>query len=139
VSLIGGYSYNDTRYTESNVYIKNSRLRYNPQHTGNLSVYYTFTQIDFLKGLNIGFTSQYVGNRVAGRSTRTNVESDVYKLMTIPDYFLFNASVGYSKNNISLRVKISNLLNELSYNVHDDNSVNPIAPRQFSATISYKL
>jgi iron complex outermembrane recepter protein len=139
VSIIGGYSYNDTRYTESNVYIKNSRLRYNPQHTANLSVFYAFTQFDFLKGLNVGFTSQYVGDRVAGRSTRTNVENDTYKLIAIPNYFMFDASVGYSRNNISLRVKVSNLLNELSYNVHDDNSVNPIAPRLFSATLSYKL
>ena len=38
-----------------------------------------------------------------------------------------------------MRVKLANLLNELSYNVHDDNSINPIAPRNFSATLSYKL
>jgi iron complex outermembrane receptor protein len=138
VSVIAGYSFNDTRYTKSNVYINNSRLRYNPQHTANMSIYYTFEE-KFLRGLNLGFTSLYVGDRVAGRSTRTNVSNDTYKLMTIPNYFQFDFSAGYTVNHVTLRLKISNLFNQLSYNVHDDNSVNPIAPRLYSATVSYKF
>jgi len=137
VSIIAGYSYNDTRYTESNIYEENSRLRYNPNHTANLSIYYTFQQ-SLLNGFNFGFTSFYVGDRVAGRSTRLTVPNDTYKLMSVPDYFQFDASVGYSKKNISARIKVSNVMNHLSYNVHDDNSVNPIAPRLVSATIAYK-
>jgi iron complex outermembrane receptor protein len=136
-TLLGGYSYNDTRYTESNIYAVNSRLRYNPMHTANLSLYYAF-QHKSLQGFNVGFTTQYIGERVAGRSTRLTVANDTYKLMTVPNYFQFDASAGYSKNNISVRIKVSNLLNEFSYNIHDDNSVNPIAPRQFSATVAYK-
>jgi iron complex outermembrane receptor protein len=136
-SLIAGYSFNDTRYTKSNIYINNSRLRYNPSHTANASVYYNFTGT--LKGLNAGIIGFYVGNRVAGRSTRTTIANDSYKLMTLPDYVLFDASIGYSFDPFSVRVKVSNLLNQLSYNVHDDNSVNPIAPRMFSTTISYKF
>ncbi len=138
-SIISGYSYNDTRYTKSNVYKDNSRLRYNPQHTANMSIYYAFTQNELLKGFNVGFTTFYVGERVAGRSTRLNVKDDSYKLMAIPNYFQFDLSTGYTRNNFSVRVKLSNLLNQLSYNVHDDNSVNPIAPRQFSTTVAYKF
>ncbi len=52
---------------------------------------------------------------------------------------LFDASLGYTYNRFSLRVKLANILDELSYNMHDDNSVNPIAPRNFAATFSYKL
>ena len=55
--------------------------------------------------------------------------------MPLPDYFLFDVSAGYAVNKFSVRVKLTNLLNKLSYNVHDDNSVNPIAPRQFAATV----
>jgi iron complex outermembrane receptor protein len=91
-----------------------------------------------LKNFSLGFTTFYVGDRVAGRSTRKTVANDTYKLMEIPNYFLFDLSAGYTLQQVSLRVKVSNLLNELSYNVHDDNSVNPIAPRMFSATLSYK-
>jgi iron complex outermembrane receptor protein len=137
ISVIAGYSYNDTRYTESSQYINNSRLRYNPSHTANASVYYTFSN-SILKNFNVGFTTFYIGERVAGRSTRTTVANDTYKLMAVPNYFLFDLSAGYSFDQISVRAKVSNLLNELSYNVHDDNSVNPIAPRMFTATLSYK-
>jgi iron complex outermembrane receptor protein len=136
-SFIGGYSFNDTRYTKSNVFINNSRMRYNPSHTANASIYYAFSGA--LKGLNAGIIGFYVGDRVAGRSTRTNITNDTYKLMPIPDYFQLDASIGYSFNQFSIRTKVSNLLNQLSYNVHDDNSVNPIAPRMFSATVGYKF
>jgi iron complex outermembrane receptor protein len=136
-SIIAGYSYNDTRYTNSTQYVNGSRLRYNPSHTANASVNYLFT--NRLKGLTLGVIGLYVGDRVAGRSTRVTVQNDTYKLMTIPNYVQFDATAGYSLNTVTFKVKVSNLLNQLSYNVHDDNSINPIAPRLFSASISYKL
>ncbi|MBL7856784.1 MAG: TonB-dependent receptor [Cyclobacteriaceae bacterium] len=139
VSVIAGYSYNDTRYTESTIYEKNSRLRYNPNHTANVSMYYAFNQESFLRGFNVGVTTFYTGSRVAGRSTRLTVPNDSYKLMPLPDFFLVDATCGYTLKNVSIRIKVSNLLNELSYYVHDDNSVNPIAPRMFSATVAYSL
>jgi iron complex outermembrane receptor protein len=136
--FIVGYSYNDTRFTKSSQFIVGSRLRYNPSHTANASVYYKFEN-DLLKNLTLGFTTFYIGERVAGRSTRTNITNDSYKLMAVPNYFLFDLTAAYTVDRVSLRMKVSNVLNELSYNVHDDNSVNPIAPRQFSTTISYKF
>ncbi|RNI22360.1 TonB-dependent receptor [Rufibacter latericius] len=137
-SFIGGYSYNDTRYTKSNIYAKNDRLRYNPAHTANASVYYSFQNAS-LSGLNLGLSSFYAGDRFAGRNTRLTIQNDAYRLIDLPDYFLFDAHVGYNLQRLSLRLKMTNLLNKLSYNAHDDNSINPIAPRQFMATISYKL
>jgi iron complex outermembrane recepter protein len=137
-SIIGGYSYNDTRYTASNIFIVNSRLRYNPQYTANASIFYQFSD-KILRGASVGFTSLYVGDRVAGRSTRLTVANDAFKLMAVPDYFQFDVSAGYSVNNVSLRLKVANLLDKLSYNVHDDNSVNPIAPRNVAATLTYKF
>ncbi|CAN5473908.1 TonB-dependent siderophore receptor [soil metagenome] len=139
VQIIAGYSYNQTKYVKSNTYIKGSKLRYNPEHTANLSLYYTFSNRTVLKGFNMGITSYYVGKRVAGRSTRINVVNDTYKLFSIPDYVQVDASAGYSFEKISLRLKLSNLFNQLSYYIHDDNSVNPIAPRQASATLSFRL
>ena len=65
--------------------------------------------------------------------------NDTYKLMTIPDYVQLDASAGYTFNKISIRLKVANLFDKLSYYVHDDNSVNPIEPRQFAATFSFKL
>ncbi|HEX5168888.1 MAG TPA: TonB-dependent receptor [Cyclobacteriaceae bacterium] len=137
MSFIAGYSYNDTRYTKSTQYIVGSKLRYNPAHTANASMFYHFANTS-LRNLSVGFTTYYVGERMAGRSTQVTVPDDTRKLIPLPDYFLFDVTAGYMLQNVSIRVKVSNLLNELSYNVHDDNSVNPIAPRMFSATLAYK-
>jgi iron complex outermembrane recepter protein len=136
-SLMAGYSFNETKYTKSNIYIVNSLLRYNPNHTANASIYYTFSDTK-LKGLNLGLTAMYFGERVAGRSTRLTVANDVYKLIPVNAYTQIDASAGYNFTKFSIRAKVSNLLNEMSYNIHDDNSVNPIAPRQLSVTVGYK-
>lgn len=142
-SFITGYSYNHTAYTKSNIYENGSRLRYNPAHTANLSLFYNFSSAfgenTFLRGLNAGVTTYYVGDKLAGRNTRLNVVNDAFRLISIPNYVLFDASLGYTYDRVSVRVKMANILNELSYNLHDDNSVNPIAPRNFAATVSYKL
>ncbi|GAB2940946.1 TonB-dependent siderophore receptor [Hymenobacter coalescens] len=148
-TFIAGYSYNNTAYTKSNIYDNGSRLRYNPAHTANLSAYYTFNSLfadhTFLRGLNAGITSYYVGDKVAGRNPRKqydkdgNLIPDANKFITVPNYLLFDASVGYTYERFSLRVKAANLLDVLSYNMHDDNSVNPIAPRNYSATFAYKF
>ncbi len=138
-SLITGYSFNRTSYTKSNIYENGSLLRYNPAHTSNLSIYYAFSSKSILNGLNFGFTSLYIGDRMAGRNTRLTVTNDSYKMFPVPSYFQLDLSAGYRIERISLRLKVSNVLNKLSYNVHDDNSINPIAPRQLSVTISYKL
>jgi iron complex outermembrane recepter protein len=136
-SLMAGYSYNETKYTKSNIYIAGSLLRYNPNHTANASIYYTFSDTK-LKGLNLGLTAMYFGERQAGRSTRLTIKNDTYKLIPINAYTQIDASAGYNFTKFSIRAKVSNLLNELSYNVHDDNSVNPIAPRMASVTVAYK-
>lgn len=139
VSLIAGYSYNDTRYTKSNTYIVGSQLRYNPNHTANASLYYQFGKlnIDWLKGFNAGAGILYIGERMAGRSTRLTVANDAYTLIPLNAYTTVDASIGYSRNNTSLRVKMSNIFNSMSYNVHDDNSVNPIAPRIITVSVAH--
>jgi iron complex outermembrane receptor protein len=138
-SLIAGYSYNDTRYTRSNIYIEGSALRYNPQHTANLSLLYTCPDHYLLKGLTAGITVFYTGQRVAGRSTRLTVTNDTYKLMPVPDFTTVDLTLGYTKQQLGFRFKASNIFNVLSYYVHDDNSVNPIAPRQFGAAVVCRL
>ena len=139
--LLAGYSYNDTRYTKSNgansSVKEGDRLRYNPSHTANASLYYVFSNDNPLKGFSLGAGAFYVGNRMAGRNTTAT--NPTYKLMPLPDYTLLDLSVGYSADKYTVRFKLSNVFDKLSYNVHDDNSVNPIAPRQFAATFAYKL
>jgi iron complex outermembrane recepter protein len=138
-NLIAGYSYNDMRYTETKEYETDSRLRYNPAHTANANVFYSFGEKTYLKGLQLGAGAFYTGDRLAGRSTRTTVENDTHRLMPLPDFVTVDVNAGYVAKAFSVRVKLSNLFNQLSYYAHDDNSINPIAPRQFIATFSYKL
>lgn len=139
LSFIGGYSYNQTKYTESNTYIVGSELRYNPSHTANASLYYTFAEGSTLQGLNLGASLLYIGDRLAGRSTRLTVANDTYKLMPIDAFTQFDISAGYRFEKIALRFKVSNVFDVLSYYAHDDNSINPIAPRMFSLTTNIQL
>lgn len=138
-SFIGGYSYNETRYTKSNTYIVGSKLKYNPNHTANASLYYSFNNLKALRGFNAGLNVLYFGDRAAGRSTRVTVPNDTYKLMPIPAFTQVDANIGYVRNSVSVRLKVSNIFNVVSYHVHDDNSVNPIAPRMVAATVAFKL
>lgn len=138
-TVLAGYSYNDTRYTKANSknFQTGDRLRYNPAHTANAHIYYSVAPKTALRGFNLGFGAYYVGDRLAGRNPSTT--SPTNKLIPLPDYFLFDASAGYAAKKFSVRVKMTNLLDKFSYNAHDDNSINPIAPRQFAATVSYRL
>ena len=136
--IIGGYSYTKTTYTQSNTYIVGSELKYNPKNTANLSAAYTFTK-GTLKNVQLGFISSYVGERFAGRSTRLTVQNDTYKLIPLAPYFTHDIILGYDLNKWNFKAKLSNITNTLSYNVHDDNSLNPIAPFNFSINAQYNF
>ena len=131
--VTAGYSYNQTNYVKSNTYIEGSLLRYNPAHTGNLGLRYS------KNNFQVGLVSAYIGKRFAGRSTRIQVANDAYQLIELPEYVQMDVTLGYTYKNILLKGKIGNVGDVLSYNVHDDNSVNPIAPRNFSLNLIYLL
>jgi iron complex outermembrane receptor protein len=138
-SVIAGYSLNETKYTKSTIYGAGALLLYQPRNTANTSLSYEIQNHRIFKGLNFGLSGLYFGKRFAGRLTRLNVPNDTYRPIALPEYTTLDAMIGYSHDNFSIRMKISNIFNALSYNVHDDNSVNPIAPRLISATIAIKL
>jgi iron complex outermembrane receptor protein len=142
-NIIAGYSYNDMRYTGLNGNTVNGnkpgdRLRYNPAHTANASVFYSFSKESKLKGFYLGAGAFYIGDRLAGRNP-TNSPNNTNKLMPLPNYTTVDVNAGYALNSYAVRLKVSNLFDKLSYNAHDDNSINPIAPRLFTATFSYKF
>jgi len=137
-SFIGGYSYNDTRYTKSTMYEVGSKLRYNPAHTANVGATYSVLS-GRAKGLEAGFGVLYIGDRFAGRNTRLTVQNDAYRLIPLKGFTQVDLTCGYRFKKLGLRMKVSNLLNELNYFAHDDNSINPIAPRQFATTLNYRF
>lgn len=136
--VVAGYSFNETKYVESNTYIVGSLLRYNPKNTANLSFNYTI-ESGKLKGVNFGLINTYFGERYAGRSTQVTTQNDVRRLIYLEDYIQMDATLGYTFKRFSIRTKLSNVFNELNYNAHDDNSLNPIAPRNYSIALNYKF
>jgi iron complex outermembrane receptor protein len=138
LSILAGYSFNETKYIESNTYIEGSELRYNPKNTANFNVNYKI-ETGKLKGLNLGLINTYFGQRYAGRSTRLTVPNDTYKLIPLEDYIQVDATLSYTYKNWSIHTKLSNIFNELNYNIHDDNSLNPIAPSNYSVALNYKF
>ena len=137
LSVRSGYSYNETKYIESNTFVVGSFLKYNPNHTANMSVFYTFEKQ--LSGLQLGVLGTYFGTRYAGRSTRVQVANDAYRLVELPAFTQVDASAAYTFKQFTVRAKLGNIFNVLSYNVHDDNSVNPIAPRNYQLNLCYKF
>ena len=155
LNIIAGYSYNDTRVTKTTgtngSLIEGDRLVRTPQNTANLSFFYKLP-LGKLKGLTIGAVGSYIGDRLGGWNDRyvwtenKPITTPKTYTITIEDrdiplkgYATFDASVGYEWKKISILCKISNITNELNYTVHENYSVNPIAPRQFMTTIKYKL
>ncbi|WP_207536197.1 TonB-dependent receptor [Desertivirga arenae] len=146
LNFISGYAYNFMRFTKTgetlNSYIEGERLVGTTAHTANGSLFYTF-QRGRAQGLKLGASAFYTGKRNAGwnnqkdgKGGRTTTND---RLIPLSAYTTFDLSAGYSFRKFSLLAKVSNITDELSYIVHENYSVNPIAPRQFMTTLSYKF
>lgn len=147
LSIIGGVSYNNSVYLDTPEkigYIENQRLVRTPATTANLSVFYTFTQ--GIKGLKIGASAYYIGDRLAGwNDTKTGGNTSltgrngVSRVFEVKDYTTVALSAGYEWKKFMIQAKVGNLFDVENYNVHENYSVNPITPRNFYFTLTYKL
>jgi iron complex outermembrane receptor protein len=136
LSILAGYSFNETKYVDSDYFIEGSQLKYNPKNTANLNFNFNF-ETGKLKGLNFGLINTYFGTRYAGRPTRLQVAGDSRKLIYVKDFVQVDATLSYVCKKWAVRTKLSNVFNKLNYNIHDDNSLNPIAPRNYSVSLNY--
>lgn len=143
LSIIAGASYNHAVYLDTPAdfgYVENQRLVRTPATTANASVFYTFT--DFAKGLKLGASAYYVGDRIAGwndTKKTLNDRSGASRLLNVDDYITASLSAGYDWNKFSVMAKVGNLFDTVNYNYHENYSVNPITPRNFYVTLTYKL
>lgn len=148
LSIIAGYSYNDMRYTKTSglngSFIEGDRVARTPANTANLSFFYTLPT-GALKGLSFGAIGNYIGKRVGGWNSQYSTDLTKYpngiwdREIPLEGYTTIDASVGYEWKKFSILCKLSNITNELNYTVHENYSVNPIAPRQILASLKYKL
>ena len=146
LSIIGGISYNNSVYLDTPEdfgYVENQRLVRTPATTANASIFYKFTKQ--LKGLKVGAGAYYVGDRLAGwNDTKSGanslqVRNGISRTFELKDYVTVNATVGYDWNKFSIQGKVGNLFDTENFNVHENYSVNPITPRNYYFTLTYKL
>ena len=142
LNILAGYSYNNMRYTNIKTakgnYIEGERLVSTPEHTTNASIYYEFLNKE-LKGLKMGLTGQYVGNRLAGWNNKQGQAQNYDRLIPVKGFTTIDISAGYEYKRYELLLKISNLFNTYNYYVHENYSINPLAPRQILGTLSYRF
>lgn len=148
LNITAGYSYNDSRYSKTNKvnggFIEGDRLVRTPANTANLSFFYNIPS-GKLKGFSVGAIGNYIGDRFGGWNDQY-VVSATTGAVTINDrdipllgYTTIDVSAGYTHKKWSILCKISNITNELNYTVHENYSVNPIAPRQVMTSLKYKF
>ncbi|MDR6404541.1 MULTISPECIES: TonB-dependent siderophore receptor [Chryseobacterium] len=138
LSLIGGVSYNNAVYTKTpdNGFLEEQRLVRTPAVTANASAFYTFKS--FAKGLKIGATVFYTGDRKAGWNDVKN-QPQVTRMIDVEGFTTVDFSLGYEWKKFMIQGKVGNLFDVVNYNVHENYSVNPITPRNYYFTLTYKL
>ncbi|MCL1662959.1 TonB-dependent receptor [Elizabethkingia ursingii] len=143
LSLIGGISYNNSVYLDTPDtfgYVENQRIVRTPATTANFSAFYTLPK--YIKGLKVGASLYYIGDRLAGwndTKATNNTRNGVSRIFTLKDYTTFALSLGYDWRKFSIQAKVNNLFDTVNYNVHENYSVNPIAPRNYYFTLTYRL
>ncbi|AMR32822.1 TonB-dependent receptor [Mucilaginibacter sp. PAMC 26640] len=142
LDLLAGYSYTNARYTKTSTVtgsvIAGQPLLNVPKHTANASAFYNFLD-GSLKGFRAGVSVFYLGNRISGFLNTVGQSQTGSRLVYVPKFTTVDASIGYTYKKISIIGKISNIGDVLNWNVHENYSINPIAPRQFLTTLSYKF
>lgn len=140
LNFLAGYSYNYFRYTKTIAggVKEGERLVGTTPHTANGTLFYTFNSGN-LKGLKLGASGYYTGERTGGYNTVKAPSVARGIPIYLSDFITFDLSAGYSFKNLSLLAKVSNITDELNYYVHENYSVNPIAPRMFVTTAAYKF
>ncbi|MCW3092836.1 MAG: TonB-dependent siderophore receptor [Ferruginibacter sp.] len=142
LNILAGYSFNNMRFTNTKIakgnYIEGERLVNTPANTANTSLMYTFQKGNF-KGLKVGAGAFHTGDRFGGYNNTQQQAQNYSRLIPVAGFTTVDISAGYSFKKASLMVKVSNLFNTYNYLVHENYSINPIAPRQFISTVAFRF
>ena len=142
LSLIGGVSYNHAEYIKTpdtkGSFVEGERIVRTPAITANASVFYTLPK--YVKGLKLGVSAFYTGDRLAGwNNTKYPAANQVNRIVELGGFTTVDFSVGYQFKKFLVQGKVGNLFDVVDYNIHENYSVNPITPRNYYLTVSYKL
>ncbi|SDS20162.1 TonB-dependent receptor [Christiangramia echinicola] len=132
LNLVAGYSHNNskvTEATENDDFLGRRPESAGPEDLANLWASYRFND-GLVDGFGIGFGGNYASeNMVFNRNTAG--------VFTLPSYTVLNAAVFYDVDKFSINLKLNNLTNEDYFNGWS--TINPQAPRNFAAALTYKL
>ncbi len=143
LTLVAGYSYNNMYYNKTNKgngsFVEGQRLVNTPQHSANASAFYTIRK-GALANLKLGALFNYIGDRETGWNDTYQANGSILnRRFGVSGFSTVDLSIGYSYKRITLLTKLANIGNTYNYYVHENYSVNPIPPRNFVATLSYKF
>lgn len=137
LNVTAGYSYNYMRYTKTpdakGNFIEGERLVNNPAHTANATAFYTF------KGFKVGAMFNYIGKRVGGWNNAIEQTQTYDRRIPVKGFSTLDLSAGYTYKKLSFLAKVSNVTNTFNYYVHENYSVNPIAPRMVVASVGWRF
>ena len=143
LSINAGYAYNNMVYTDTpdseGSFVEGERLVRTPANTANASIFYTLPK--YVKGLKLGFTAFYTGERLAGWNNLkdSNGNPKTNRMYEIGDFTTVDFTIGYQFKKFNVQGRLGNIFDVVDYNVHENYSVNPITPRNFYLTFNYKF
>ncbi|WP_026915576.1 TonB-dependent receptor [Christiangramia portivictoriae] len=130
--LVAGFSHNDSEVTEASEnddFLGRRPESAGPETLANLWASYRFTS-GIAEGFGLGFGGNYASdNMIFNRNTAGT--------FTLPSYTVLNAAVFYDVDKFSINLKLNNLTNQDYFNGWS--TINPQAPRNFAAALTYKF
>ncbi len=143
LNIVAGLSYNHSVYLDTPAnfgFVENQRLVRTPATTANLSVFYTLPAI--IPGLKLGTNLYFIGDRLGGWNDTKKTLIDrkgITRIMELSDYNTVAFSIGYDFKKVSIMARMNNAFNTQNYIVHENYSINPLAPRNLYLTVGYKF
>ncbi len=131
LNIIAGYSYNDSKVTETDAkdYLDRRPEEAGPQNLANLWISYKL-MAGKLKGFGAGFGGNYASeNKILNRQ--------LTGVFSLPSYTVLNASLFYSIDKFTFTAKLDNLTNKEYYKGWS--TVEPQMPRRFSAGVAFRF
>jgi iron complex outermembrane receptor protein len=130
LNIIAGYSYNDSKLTKATVALEGRRpASAGPATLINSWISYVLPS-GALKGLGLGFGTNYVGEHLTSNSAVTGI-------FTLPSYVMINTTAFYDTGKYRLGFKVDNLTNQLYFT--GQGVLSAQMPRAFVANVSYRF
>ena len=132
LNIVAGYSHNQSKVTnasENDDFLGRRPESAGPENLANLWASYKFSS-GSAEGFGFGFGGNYASeNKIFNRN--------IAGVFTLPSYTVLNAALFYDADRFSINFKLNNLSNEEYFNGWS--TINPQAPRNFAASLTYKF